>query len=880
MSGTLWNLQLASPAIVGAVWVVSAGAIHGFTASTAMAQSAVNQEPIPYSFGEHYSSVPSVVTTRQGMKVQPVTGEDTQTQEQKDTKILEKHSSLPGISPSLHQSLSSTSEHSFTQKIQTISTTELEGPAVADLETPAPVVANQRSGVVSQGDFFPTPYSLLPTPSQAPQASLVKQGTDEDRREIQNLKLSDSSPTSASVPTDANVLQQIENYTNESSADDTLEQVTNVSQLRDVSPSDWAFEALRSLVERYGCIAGYPDRTYRGNRALSRYEFAAGLNACLQQMERLIRASGEGAATRKDLATLQRLIEEFGPELAVLRGRVDALQARTAELELTQFSTTTKLAGEVVLGLTGIVSGQNIFGEDIDNVALFGGRTRLSFETSFTGRDLLRTRLQAFGLRTFTSRTQTFEGNLAFADEDANNDVKIDALLYRFPIGQSTDVVIAANGGRAYDFASTINYLDGDGGSGALSRFGTRNPIYYLAEGSGVGIRQQLGKTFELSLGYLAGDAGNSGSRGGLFNGPYAALAQLVYKPSSRFQLGFTYINSYNRETLTGSPFSNPRTFIRNLASQPVSINFRPPAVPPTPRFFPANQPIPTGEVLPVGTQLPAGTTLNAPATLPFPITIPRPGGLPGTITIPPGTRIPAGTRFPVAVTLPIDLPLPVPITLPTNLTIPGATTPPLPPIVFNGTIGQLLTQPNFAGVPLGFDLNIPIISNSYGIQLSWQVSNRFVLGGWVGYTTNTTLSTGNGLFSRGNVNSINGAITLAFPDLGKRGNLGGIIVGVEPFVLNTDIQVNQNFVNPSTLSPALIPAGLALLNSTPAIRRVVDIFNNPDPDISVHLEAFYQMQLTDNISVTPGVIWLTAPGSLAGSSDIVIGTIRTTFSF
>jgi hypothetical protein len=56
-------------------------------------------------------------------------------------------------------------------------------------------------------------------------------------------------------------------------------QVTSVTQLSDVQPTDWAYEALRSLVERYGCIAGYPGGTFRGNRSMSRYEFAAGLNA-------------------------------------------------------------------------------------------------------------------------------------------------------------------------------------------------------------------------------------------------------------------------------------------------------------------------------------------------------------------------------------------------------------------------------------------------------------------------------------------------------------------------------------------------------------------------------------------------------------------------
>ena len=65
------------------------------------------------------------------------------------------------------------------------------------------------------------------------------------------------------------------------SQEETLEQVTSVSQFSDVQPTDWAFQALQSLVERYGCIAGYPNGTYRGNRALTRYEFAAGLNACL-----------------------------------------------------------------------------------------------------------------------------------------------------------------------------------------------------------------------------------------------------------------------------------------------------------------------------------------------------------------------------------------------------------------------------------------------------------------------------------------------------------------------------------------------------------------------------------------------------------------------
>jgi Carbohydrate-selective porin, OprB family/S-layer homology domain len=128
-----------------------------------------------------------------------------------------------------------------------------------------------------------------------------------------------------------------------------LSQVTSVSQLSDVQPTDWAFQALQSLVERYGCIAGYPDGTYRGNRALTRYEFAAGLNACLDQVLALVQ--GPTGIDPEELAKITRLQEEFAAELATLRGRVDALEARTAELEANQFSTTTKLKGEVIFAL-------------------------------------------------------------------------------------------------------------------------------------------------------------------------------------------------------------------------------------------------------------------------------------------------------------------------------------------------------------------------------------------------------------------------------------------------------------------------------------------------------------------------------------------------
>ncbi|MEN9566816.1 MAG: hypothetical protein RLZZ69_2012, partial [Cyanobacteriota bacterium] len=199
--------------------------------------------------------------------------------------------------------------------------------------------------------------------------------------------------SNAAQAQDSQLLKQVEQYGQEGQGNNQLGQVTNVNQLRDVSPTDWAYEALRSLVDRYGCIAGFPNQTYRGSQSLTRYEFAAGLNSCLNQIERLI-ASSESSVSQEDLEAINQLNQEFEAELATLGGRVDELESRTAVLEDNQFSTTTKLVGESVFGVASVLSGSNTElnqetddDDDIDRVPVLGHRTRLELETSFTGED-------------------------------------------------------------------------------------------------------------------------------------------------------------------------------------------------------------------------------------------------------------------------------------------------------------------------------------------------------------------------------------------------------------------------------------------------------------------------------------------------------------
>jgi BMFP domain-containing protein YqiC len=211
----------------------------------------------------------------------------------------------------------------------------------------------------------------------------------------------------------------------------------------DVQPTDWAFQALQALVERYGCIAGYPDGSYRGNRALTRYEVAAGLNACLDRVNELIATATADLVTREDLITLQRLQEEFAAELATLRGRVDTLEARTAELEANQFSPTTRLNGEAVFTLADVFGEQRANGEgDLEVNTILANRTRLNFDTSFAGQDLLRVRLQARNITAFNIGVTGTNMTRLGVDGNEDNDLLINDLYYRFLVGDQTTVYL------------------------------------------------------------------------------------------------------------------------------------------------------------------------------------------------------------------------------------------------------------------------------------------------------------------------------------------------------------------------------------------------------------------------------------------------------
>ena len=358
--------------------------------------------------------------------------------------------------------------------------------------------------------------------------------------------------------------------------DDPMGQVTNVTQLSDVQPSDWAYEALRSLVERYGCIAGYPDRTFRGNRAMSRFEFAAGLNSCLQQVERLIAGIGTDRASRADLEKLRRLVTEFQAELTAIGTRVDALEGRAGRLDDTQFSTTTKLYGQAIFGLQG--RSENSFDFFLDRLSDQGtninfiDNVQLNLFTQFSPRSILLTGLAAGN--GINNATRLAEYVALGYESGTNNQVELSDLNYRQLFGNKFALIVGPVGVNPVNVFRGVNRVE-SAGAGPLSRFAQRNPIINIGGGGGgIGFDWQLGTSLSLQ-GVYSANRSEDPINGGIFGGNEGATtagAQLVVSPTDQIDLSFQYLNSYSPSGELGTgvgddrlalQFENPAGFLR-----------------------------------------------------------------------------------------------------------------------------------------------------------------------------------------------------------------------------------------------------------------------------------------------------------------------------
>ncbi len=616
----------------------------------------------------------------------------------------------------------------------------------------------------------------------------------------------------------------------------SIGQITNVSQLRDVAPNDWAYEALQGLVERYGCIAGYPNGTFKGKQPLNRYEFAAGLNSCLQQIERLV-ASNQ-SVLGEDLAKIQKLSEEFQAELATLSSKVDNLESRTAFLEDHQFSTTTILNGEVIFGVAFAGGGDPPGGcrvlddntefsdvnndsevdcidrDDPENNVVLSNLTRLGLQTSFSGKDRLRTYLTTGnfdnGGYTNAQSLNTYMARFSY-QADLDNQVILDLLEYRVPILDDKVVVSVIPFGFSLSNVLSANSPFFDTGRGSISRFGEASPIFKIGGvlDAGAGVDWLISKQFRLQLAY--GTADSSSPEGGIFGADRSSLGvQLLAQPSENFTTGITYVNAYSSDGTLG-------TFTGSVNAETLGL-WSGSSVPSPPgtgnnsgfeaccRFFVGDQPAQINAV---------GGTLQWRLSNKFTV-----GAWGGYIFADFLDRLP---DFSIAGSNDGDQ-------------IPDG-------------IGDSANKKPFANAAtfaLSLGLSDPFGREGDLLGFVFGMPPKLVDAG------PETLGT-----------------PVPFFETSRRG---------EPEVPVTD---NNNNLD------------------TVGIARSGDVNLNPDPNLenrdgnilpkkvgvkddatSLHFEVFYRFKVNDNISITPGVVVVTNPGHIEDNDTLYVGTIRTTFRF
>ncbi len=348
-----------------------------------------------------------------------------------------------------------------------------------------------------------------------------------------------------------------------STREDRITTMTKWSEegLTEVGPTDWAYQALNTLITRRGCSTGFANRTFNGARSLGRFEAAALLNACLDQV----------SGVTDDL---RRLMAEFAKELAVLKGRVDGLEAKAGVLEAESFSPTTKLSARATLVVggntysgsainrstgvvntttgavnttTGVVNNVGQGSRSLLDAITFNYDVQLNLDTSFSGSDLLSLILRSGNYNTLSNAfggsgpTSLSTLETAFQEPAGGNVLGIYKLYYQTPLGSGITITLGARVGQedllaywpsAYPNSAVLDVFTMGG-----------SPVAYnYNRGAGAGLWWQH-NAWSISAGYVAahGSDGSPAAGGiGTASAGSSGSIQLAYH-QEQWGLGLLY---------------------------------------------------------------------------------------------------------------------------------------------------------------------------------------------------------------------------------------------------------------------------------------------------------------------------------------------------
>ena len=364
---------------------------------------------------------------------------------------------------------------------------------------------------------------------------------------------------------------------------------TAVIDLSDVKPTDQSFQALTAMQQRYQCgDLVQSDNSTANNAAINssinqpsinRYEFAVGLNRCLETIQNPSRR--RESVSESDIKTLTQLQQKFGSELAAVRRRTIDTEPRVTQIANHTFSPTAKLRGIVVF-LAGGTLGNQVNRTSNNSEAFLGYYTLLGLNTTFSGNDMLRIRLAATNLPLLSSVTGTTMTNTVL-DPLPLSSLQPDRINYQFAAGPQTTIWLGLTGMQPFEYLPVLNPLIASV-NGPISRFAWYNPAVYRAGFAGTGIiaAHRFSPQWQIHAGYVVSSnqasLGNSGPNG-LFNSSNNLLAQLTFTPQPEVSLGLAYarkyfasgtVNLYGNVGSTNAltPFGQNATIADNLGFQ------------------------------------------------------------------------------------------------------------------------------------------------------------------------------------------------------------------------------------------------------------------------------------------------------------------------
>jgi Carbohydrate-selective porin, OprB family len=400
------------------------------------------------------------------------------------------------------------------------------------------------------------------------------------------------------------------------------------SKTADIRKTDAAYQTLQELQAKYDCVPSNSAIFNSKKQVINRAEFAAGVNSCLQSIEELVaRRPRKATKKRRSVAPAPEPAPEVMPapmpeptpvappaptpvqppappesteaaELPVTQQDLDRvrslvntfnddLQALDAKIKKSSFSTTTKLVGEGIMSFSGYggvtataptaaVGTTAATPGRLDSNNAFTNRLRLNFDTSFMGKDRLRSRLQSRNTTPFnTAATGTNMTRFGYDGNDGEDNTLLSLFQYDFPLGDQTKIRVATIGYEFNDNQPTLNPLLSSSANGSISRFGRFNPIFRLSgDGASVNISQKFSDELSLDLGYAVPATATSTAStltpsNGFFKGQNAILSQLTYAPSKDFSVAALYGRTYNNagglmggtgSAAANSPFGNVPT--------------------------------------------------------------------------------------------------------------------------------------------------------------------------------------------------------------------------------------------------------------------------------------------------------------------------------